>query len=454
MKTLLKTVLSVLCVTATAFADMGSGTGSFGTIGPASGSTTNLPVGGGGIGNNFTNVDLWTSGNTRGSIQVTNDQLNGSSTAGVVLSFLFGAQTNAAGITWGLSGLHDLGYIFLDPTHGGTPASAANSELEFISGGTIALIPGTATASHIQVGGTGIGPIHMYMQNAISLGADVVGYSYPFGFSTAWNSNNITTYTHKPGFIGRWGGANQQWRLQKIVDIPNDDLWTTNAIVVWDESTAGTNGAGHFLLMHQWNAPEVGASTNTVTLTATNFTVGVSNSGANFVVTPTGLVGGAYNNNNGGFTVDGATRNINNNSGNLTFQGSSSGNKTTFTSSDGNTRWFDIIPGGSTSTPSTNFANIQVATNGIASYSTNYTIAAGSSSGYTNTTGKIQAINIQGTSGSFVYYKRAGAGGATVASVPIWTNTIIASGDNFNLGVNCGVNLVSPVGVTLVVDDL
>jgi hypothetical protein len=70
-------------------------------------------------------------------------------------------------------------------------------------------------------------------------------------------------------------------------------------------------------------------------------------------------------------------------------------------------------------------------------------------SGYTNTLNTNMVASVQGTSGSIVFYQRGS--GANVAANAIWTHTIIASGETFPLGNNCGFQITSGVGVTVVV---
>lgn len=70
--------------------------------------------------------------------------------------------------------------------------------------------------------------------------------------------------------------------------------------------------------------------------------------------------------------------------------------------------------------------------------------------GFTNTTFDMDA-NVQGASGTIVFYARGGATGGTPAANPAWTNTIVAAGESFRLPFNCGFQVVSGVSVSCVV---
>lgn len=95
------------------------------------------------------------------------------------------------------------------------------------------------------------------------------------------------------------------------------------------------------------------------------------------------------------------------------------------------------------------------ATNGFAGFSTNI-VPSVNAAGYTNSTaapgtgtGIAMIANVSGTSGTYVYYHRSGAIGATVCGTALYTNTIIASGDQVPVGVNCGIQIVSGIGVVI-----
>jgi hypothetical protein len=72
-------------------------------------------------------------------------------------------------------------------------------------------------------------------------------------------------------------------------------------------------------------------------------------------------------------------------------------------------------------------------------------------SGWTNTWGTNAQADVIGTSGSILFYNRGGVSGVTATANPIWTNTIIASGENFTIGAGCGFQVLSGVSVTAVV---
>jgi hypothetical protein len=91
--------------------------------------------------------------------------------------------------------------------------------------------------------------------------------------------------------------------------------------------------------------------------------------------------------------------------------------------------------------------------NGFASWSTNQ-LAPGYAAGWTNlgTVGGItnrMYANVIGTSGSIVYWGRTGANGVTPCGFPIFTNTVSVVGQVIPVGVNCGIQINSGVGVTI-----
>jgi len=96
-----------------------------------------------------------------------------------------------------------------------------------------------------------------------------------------------------------------------------------------------------------------------------------------------------------------------------------------------------------------------VATNGFASFATNI-VASANAAGYTNSpvapgagTGVNMNVNIIGTSGTYVFYNRSGAGGGTVCGTSLFTNTVLTTGATLPVPVNCGVQIVSGVGVAI-----
>jgi hypothetical protein len=99
------------------------------------------------------------------------------------------------------------------------------------------------------------------------------------------------------------------------------------------------------------------------------------------------------------------------------------------------------------------FQGVCGATNGFASWSTNQ-LAPGYVAGWTNlgTVGGItnrMYANVIGTSGSIVYWGRTGANGVTPCGFPIFTNTVSVVGQVIPVGVNCGIQINSGVGVTI-----
>jgi hypothetical protein len=99
------------------------------------------------------------------------------------------------------------------------------------------------------------------------------------------------------------------------------------------------------------------------------------------------------------------------------------------------------------------FQGVCGATNGFASWSTNQ-LAPGYAAGWTNlgTVGGItnrMYANVIGTSGSIVYWGRTGANGVTPCGFPIFTNTVSVVGQVIPVGVNCGIQINSGVGVTI-----
>jgi hypothetical protein len=88
------------------------------------------------------------------------------------------------------------------------------------------------------------------------------------------------------------------------------------------------------------------------------------------------------------------------------------------------------------------------ALNGIASLATNSVTSAANFLGTTNTSGYAQVWNVSGTSGKIIFYNRSGNGGATVCGTALWTNTVASSGLDVIVGQNCGVAIISGVGVT------
>lgn len=113
----------------------------------------------------------------------------------------------------------------------------------------------------------------------------------------------------------------------------------------------------------------------------------------------------------------------------------------------GDVAWTNRFTGNQAVLTNGNFsANTVAATNGFASYATNVTAWAANTAGYTNIVGYDNIVNLSGTSGTFVFYNRSGAGGATVCGTSLYTNTIIASGVDIDVGVNCGFQIVNGVG--------
>jgi len=88
-----------------------------------------------------------------------------------------------------------------------------------------------------------------------------------------------------------------------------------------------------------------------------------------------------------------------------------------------------------------------VNTNGFASWPTNYIPVVTSWVGTTNTSGAVQVWNISGTSGNIRFLNRTGQSGGTAAGVYLWTNTVTGSGSDIILGVNCGIEIDTGVGV-------
>jgi hypothetical protein len=84
----------------------------------------------------------------------------------------------------------------------------------------------------------------------------------------------------------------------------------------------------------------------------------------------------------------------------------------------------------------------------IGTHMTNWTADATSFPGTTNTSTYNQIWNVRGTSGNIVFWNRTGLAGATAAGIAIWTNTIIASGSDIVIGVNCGIAIDTGVSVT------
>lgn len=96
------------------------------------------------------------------------------------------------------------------------------------------------------------------------------------------------------------------------------------------------------------------------------------------------------------------------------------------------------------------------ATNGLASFATNI-VATVNAAGYTNSptapgtgTGVNMNVHVVGTSGTIVFYNRSGLNGQTVCGTSLWTNTTaIPIGMVIPVPVNCGIQIVSGVGVTM-----
>lgn len=101
-------------------------------------------------------------------------------------------------------------------------------------------------------------------------------------------------------------------------------------------------------------------------------------------------------------------------------------------------------------------SGIVTATNGLASFATNI-VASINAAGYTNSptapgtgTGINMNVHVVGTSGTVVFYNRSGVNGQTVCGTPLWTNTTaIPIGMVIPVPVNCGIQIVSGVGVTM-----
>lgn len=83
----------------------------------------------------------------------------------------------------------------------------------------------------------------------------------------------------------------------------------------------------------------------------------------------------------------------------------------------------------------------------IGTHMTNWTGDTTSFVGFTNTSPYNQIWNIRGTSGNIVFWNRTGLAGSTAAGIAVWTNTIIASGSDIVVGVNCGLAIDTGVGV-------
>jgi hypothetical protein len=88
------------------------------------------------------------------------------------------------------------------------------------------------------------------------------------------------------------------------------------------------------------------------------------------------------------------------------------------------------------------------AANGIASYATNI-VASASANGYTNTSGINMVANISGTSGTYVFLNRSGTNGTVVCGTSLFTNTVLTTGSTLPVPVNCGIHVVSGVGVKI-----
>jgi hypothetical protein len=86
---------------------------------------------------------------------------------------------------------------------------------------------------------------------------------------------------------------------------------------------------------------------------------------------------------------------------------------------------------------------------GIGSFCTIANISSVNAAGVTNTSGINWIGNITGTSGTYVLYNRGGAAGGTAAATAVWTNTILPTGASFILPANCGLQVVTGVGVTI-----
>lgn len=95
-------------------------------------------------------------------------------------------------------------------------------------------------------------------------------------------------------------------------------------------------------------------------------------------------------------------------------------------------------------------------TNGLASFATNI-VSAVNAAGYTNSptapgtgTGVNMNVHVVGTSGTIVFYNRSGVNGQTVCGTSLWTNTTaIPIGMVIPVPVNCGIQIVSGVGVIM-----
>jgi hypothetical protein len=90
---------------------------------------------------------------------------------------------------------------------------------------------------------------------------------------------------------------------------------------------------------------------------------------------------------------------------------------------------------------------LKLGSHDIGTHSTNWTADATSFVGYTNTTDYNQIWNVRGTSGNIVFWNRTGLAGATAAGVAIWTNTVVTTGSDIVVGVNCGIAIDTGVSV-------
>ncbi len=96
--------------------------------------------------------------------------------------------------------------------------------------------------------------------------------------------------------------------------------------------------------------------------------------------------------------------------------------------------------------------NIVIATNGFSSLNTNILTAASANSwscqlstinaGFTNNYGTNCTININGSTGYFVFYHSGGAGAVTVCANPLFTNALSTNGWSRSLPFNCGVQVI------------
>ena len=108
--------------------------------------------------------------------------------------------------------------------------------------------------------------------------------------------------------------------------------------------------------------------------------------------------------------------------------------------------WFGRLNSTTAQVSSNFFAPGTVTAAGFVSTATNYVVATTPFAGTTNNNSYTEEVNIYGTSGNIIKYFRTGASGVS-AFTPIWTNTIIASGQSYILGTNCAIQITSGVNV-------